>query len=191
MYYFIRANGNTYHNNPSNASCYVPGEPPHFPATYFNGLTYCFHKNIVRLGWPDVGDLKTVNRSGSRSRCYFYETLPPHVQSYLGTFRNIRVGSIILVPDKDTVGDIYIAEVIEPYHYYHNVPDDPYEHAHRLGVRWDKGPDKAPIAYRASNLGIGIRGGFWTRAFFAISGSVHAASIITAIQSARTGRSLT
>lgn len=185
MYYFIRANGNTGHNDPANAACYVPGEPPKHPDNYYNGLAYCFAKNIVRLGWPDVGDLRSKDGRGALAQCYRYETLPTDKKRYLDTFRNIRVGSIILVPDKDSPGDVYIAEVTGPYNYFHDVPYDPYEHAHRFPAKWDRDKNGRPITYKASRLGIGIRGGFWLKAFFPIANSSDAASMISKIVSER------
>ena len=52
MYYFIRVNGESDHNNPNRRSWYVEGEPPKFPKTYFNYLDYCIENNVIRIGWP-------------------------------------------------------------------------------------------------------------------------------------------
>ncbi len=85
------------------------------------------------------------------------------------TFRDIPVGGIVLVPNGDMSGDVYIAVVTEPYHYFHNPPADPYEHSHRLGVRWDRDKNGDPILYHAEQLGITVRGGLWRRAFGVIT----------------------
>jgi len=185
MYYFVRANGETLHNNPRRTEAFVAGEPPEYPQTYFNGLSFCFRENIVRIGWPDTGDLRTRDRKGALARAYSLQTVPEHVKGYLETFRSIRPGSVVLVPNKDATGDIYIAQVTSGYDYYHSVPTHPYEHAHRVGVRWDRDQRNQPIIYHASLLGIPIRGGFWTRAFAVIDRNANAQEIIGRIEAAR------
>jgi hypothetical protein len=162
--YLIRVNGNTAHNNPHDAAHFVDGEPPNYPNTYYNFLSSCFAKNIVRIGWPNVGDLQSPG-VGALPTGYKLNSVKPYVKKYLETFRDIPVGSIVLVPNGDISGDIYIAEVTEPYHYFHNPPADPYEHSHRLGVRWDRDENGVPILYHAEQLGINVRGGLWRRAF--------------------------
>jgi hypothetical protein len=166
MYYFLRVNGDTGHNNRNDTACFVPGEPPAFPNTYFNYLDFCLKKDIVRIGWPDSGDLTaSVSKTGALATCYDLDTVPSHVRAYLLSFRVIALRSIILVPDKDHPGDIYICAVTGGYHYFHNVPTAPYECAHRLKVVWDKDISGHPTRYSASQLGIGIQGGFWRKAF--------------------------
>lgn len=187
-FYFIRANGNTAHNNPNWPGLYIPGEPPTFPDTYFNGLGYCFANNIVRIGWPGSGDLRV--EGWEQNMFSSYNLFPPssHVTAYLTAFQDIRPGSVILVPDKDHPGDIYIAEVTGSYDYKNAPPVHPYEHSHRFGVVWDRSEDNNPTVYRASEFGIGIIGGFWTRAFFPLAHSSDAASIIANIQTIRQSR---
>jgi len=187
-FYFVRANGNTAHNNPNWSSMYVLGEPPVYPKTYFNGLGYCFANNIVRLGWPAAGDLREAEWEQRLFSRYSIPPMDTHVANYLRAFRDIRPGSVILVPDKDHSGDIYIAEVTGLYDYKNVPPVHPYEHSHRFGVVWDRSEDNNPTVYRASEFGIGIVGGFWTRAFFPIAHSRDAASIIANIQAIRQSR---
>lgn len=188
MFYFIRANGNTAHNNPAYPNCYVPGEPPTYPDNYFNALPYCWEQNIVRIGWPDVGDLRLGNKAGALGQCYDIDTVSPHVRTYLRTFQNMSIGSVVLVPDKDAPGDIYIAQVTGPYNYFHAPPAHPYEHAHRHPAHWDRDEDGVPILYRASQFGIGIQGGMWLRAFAVIDNAANAAEITRKIQEARHNR---
>ncbi len=88
-YFFVRVNGDTAHNNSSSPNCYVPNEPPIFPATFFNYCQYCLDKNIVRIGWPDVGDMLIVAKSGALSNCYDLASLKPYIQDYLTAFSRI------------------------------------------------------------------------------------------------------
>jgi hypothetical protein len=178
MHYFLRVNGSTLHNNPSKPECFVPSEPPTFPATEFNYLHLCFERNIVRIGWPDTGNLASSRKIDALCTL---GSLEPHVQTYLTTFREIGVGSVIAVPDIDRRGDIYLCEVIRPYHYFHQRPDDPYECAHRLGVEWDRLPNGAPRRFAADTLGIPTRGGFWTRAFHVIDSNPEGPAIVAKI----------
>ena len=51
--------------------CYVANEPPNFPERYFNYYQYCLDNNIIRIGWPDVGDLsKKGYKVNALSNCY-------------------------------------------------------------------------------------------------------------------------
>lgn len=164
-YYFLRVNGASLHNDPKNKECFVANEPIEFKGNgYSNYLGYCFANNIVRMGWPDVGDLRAGNRLGARANCYNLSTLPTHIQTYLLTFKDIQLGSILLVPDRDHSGNIFICEVVKPYWFD---PSDPYECAHRLGVIWDRDNQNHPILHNNVQLGIVI-GGWWLRAFHEI-----------------------
>ena len=167
-YYFVRVNGNTGHNNPSELDAYVKNEPPKFPKNYFNYYEYCLNNNFIRIGWPDVGDIVKGNRIGALANLYSLESVKPHIKKYLLDFSTISLQSIILMPDKDVPGDLYIGEVTGPYSYYHEVPKAPYECAHRLEVSWDKDTAGDPKRYSASDLNIGIVGGWWLRAFYEI-----------------------
>jgi len=178
-YYFIRVNGDTAHNNPSRANCYVPNEPPVYPATFFNYYQYCLDNNVVRIGWPDVGDMRIGGNPGALSKCY--TLLKPYEQSYLTRFAQIQPKSVILMPNKANPGELYIGEVTKTYRYYHNIPNDPYECSHRLGVNWDRNEHGGPIVYSANTLGINIHGGWWRWAFYEIQDSV----IINNIDNAR------
>ena len=163
MLYFVRVNGNTVHNNPGNRQCYVKAEPPQYPHTYFDYLHYCLQHDVVRIGWPDTGDL--LKGSGNLANCYTLPSLPPRVQGYLTQFRTIPIGADIIVPDKSSPGYFHMCTVTSSYSYFHSVPAHPYECAHRVGVTWDRHRNGTPIVYQAWACGIPIRGGFWRRAF--------------------------
>lgn len=164
MIYFVRVNGETSHNDPSQPLCYVPGEPPQFPEVAFNYVAYCLREGIVRIGWPDTGDLTRSSKTGAIAQCYDLTTLPPHIQDYLRQFRAIPQGARVLMPDKSSPGVLYIGKVSRPYHYQHNPPSEPYECAHRLGVDWYRDGTR-PTVYDARTLGISIHGDFWPLAF--------------------------
>ncbi len=168
-YYFIRVAGETGHNNPGVPEAYVQNEPPEYPKTYYNYYDYCLRNEFIRIGWPDVGDLKNGNRLGALSNFYSLESVKSHIRNYLLDFSHISLKSIVLMPNKDIPGDLYIGEVISSYEFYHDVPKAAYECAHRLGVKWDKGVNGKPRLYRASDLHIGIIGGWWLRAFHEIT----------------------
>lgn len=164
MYYFVRVNGATLHNNPGVPSHFVPGEPPRYPQTRFNVLDECLEQGFVRIGWPDTGDLKAPSKTGALAKGYTLSSLPLYVQNYLRTFVGIAEKSVILMPDTNRPGTLYLGKVTKPYHYFHNIPDAPYEHSHRLGVEWLKDEDGKPLPFEKHNLNIGS-GGFWMRAF--------------------------
>jgi len=165
MHYFVRVNGNSGHNDPGKPESYVPGEPPIFPARRFNYVDYCLRENIVRIGWPDTGDLGASPKTGALVRAYDLGSLRPHVKGYLAEFREIAPGSVVLMPNPDVRGEVYIGTVTRPYWYFHDVPDHPYECSHRVGVRWDCETTGSARKYQAESLGLGIRGGFWARGF--------------------------
>ena len=162
-YYFVRVNGDSAHNNPGSASFYVPDEPPTYPKTRFNYLKFCLEHGIVRIGWPDTGNL-LANGANKLARGYDLNTIKPYERKYLEKFSLIPVGSVILVPDADKSGDIYIGVTIDSYRYHYDIPQEPYECAHRVKVQWDKGPDGEPKTYKAGQLAM-HRNGFWRRAF--------------------------
>lgn len=188
-FYFLRVNGETKHNDAGVPLYYVPNEPPPFPTTYFNYLSLCFERNFVRIGWPDTGDLSAPSKTGALARGYSLDMLQPYVQEYLRTYSRIDVGSTVVVPDKARSGDLYICEVTRPYHYFHNVPDEPYECAHRLGVKWDRDAEGHPIRYRAEQLNISTSG-FWRRAFHDLTSSVSGRSAIQSIEAIRAAKDM-
>jgi hypothetical protein len=166
---FVRANGDTVHNDPDARDAFVSGEPPEWPATYFNYVDFCLEHDIARIGWPDTGDLRAVPaKERALARGYSFHSLDDYVQRYLSRFRDTVAGSVVLMPDPDAArpGTLYIGRVNRPYHY---VPQTPYECAHRLGVAWNRSAGK-PVAYQAGDLGIGIQGGWWLWAFHDLSG---------------------
>lgn len=77
-YYFIRVNGKMSHNDPHQPASYVLGEPPTYPKRYFNYLDFCFQHNIVRIGWPDTGDLSSHQKKGKLANGYDLDTLEPY-----------------------------------------------------------------------------------------------------------------
>ena len=144
-YYFVRVNGDTAHNNPNHTDCYVHGEPPNYPGTYYNYYNYCLDNNIVRIGWPDVGDILAGNKTNALAKCYDWNSIKPREQGYLTSFSRIPLTSIILMPNKDKPGELYLGEVKRAYRYYYNIPRDPYECSHRVGVNWDRDKNNNPI----------------------------------------------
>jgi hypothetical protein len=168
LYYFIRVAGTTSHNNPKRQDAYVHNEPPKYPKTYFNYYEYCLKNNFIRIGWPDVGDLTKEGRLGALANLYSIESVKPHIKKYLINFSRIPLKSVVLMPNKDIPGNLYVGEVSESYKYYHDVPRAPYECAHQLGIRWDKDINGNPRLYHASDLNICIVGGWWLRAFYEI-----------------------
>ena len=94
-------------------------------------------EEVVRIGWPDTGNMMKPSKSGALAREYSYESLPAHVQRYLVEFRSIGIGSVILMPNPDVRAELYIGTSTSPYDYFHDLPHHPYECAHRIGVRWD------------------------------------------------------
>ena len=97
-YYFVRVNGETAHNDPNSQNCYVKNEPPFYPANYFNYYQYCLDNNIVRIGWPDVGDLLIGNKANALANCYQWNTLEDRKRDYLTSFSQLPITSIILMP---------------------------------------------------------------------------------------------
>ncbi|BCM90172.1 hypothetical protein IAD21_02023 [Abditibacteriota bacterium] len=171
MYYFVRVNGNTIHNNPNDPDRYIPGEPPRYPNTYFNALKYCLQNNFARIGWPATGDLNDALKQDVLTAPYSSKEFTDNHRKYLRSFFNIQKGSVILIPDKDHSGDIYLGKVIKTYHYFNDVPVASYEHSHRLGVEWLRDTEGNPKCFKASALNISNIGGFWTRAFHALENS--------------------
>jgi hypothetical protein len=161
--YFIRVNGNTAHNNPSNAPCYVPGEPPRYPQTFFSYIDLCLSNGFIRIGWPATGDLSRGRHVPLRTPCY--RPIPTHIRKYLDEFRLITEGSVVLMPDKLRPGTLYIGETTSGYRYSSEMP---FECAHRIKVKWDRNNGR-PIEYSAADLGISIHGGYWRRAFQILS----------------------
>src|SRR5690349_16286178 len=101
MHYFVRVNGKSRHVNSDRPKCFVPGEPPGHPVKGFNYLRYCLTNGIIRIGWPDTGDLSAASKTGSLADCYRLSDLESRHQSYLRGFAGISVGSTILMPDAD------------------------------------------------------------------------------------------
>ncbi|OGW52587.1 MAG: hypothetical protein A2Y81_13400 [Nitrospirae bacterium RBG_13_43_8] len=165
-YYFVRVHGNTSNNNPNKANCYVEGEPPEYPNTYFNYYQFCLDNNIVRIGYPDIGDLLIGNKANAlTTNCHDLNSIGPHWRGCLTSFSRIPLNSIILMPNKDRPGELYLGKVTKTYWYYHNVPTVPYECSHRLGVNWDRDNNGSPLRYWANDLAIDIRRGWWRRPF--------------------------
>jgi len=184
MIYLVRVNGNTLHNNPAVLSHYVPGEPPWHPATAFNATRFCLDRGIIRIGWPDTGDLTKSPGEMALAQGYRLDTLPQYVQRYLRSFRDIAVGSLVLMPDKARPGEFYMGNVTGGYHYVHDIPMEPYEHAHRLSVDWDRN-DLGHRVYFARDFGIPTQTGFWRRAFADLNAHESWKAVIPALKAAR------
>jgi hypothetical protein len=171
-YYFVRANGHTAHNDPTKPDCYVPGEPPAFPQTRFDYVQYCLGYDLIRIGWPGAGDLRLQPDVPESTPCY--GALSERVRHYLRAFRDIQPGAAILMPDKRRPGVVHAGDVTLPYSYFHERPTHPFECAHRVGVRWDRDPATALVVeYRAEELGMSSRGGWWLWAFHHLSMERH------------------
>ena len=180
--YFIRANGETGHNNPKCESCFVQGEPPAHPRTRFSYFPKCLADGFVRIGWPDVGDLNAGNRQGALANCYDWETISPHVRDYLEGFSQIPVGSTVLMPNKKNPGELAIGTTTSKYYFRPNVPNDPYECSHRIKVDWDTDKQGNPVMYQEKKLGINIHErASWGHAFHHFVDD----HVINAVRSAR------
>jgi hypothetical protein len=159
----------------------MPGEPPTYPDTYFNNADYCLTNGIIRIGWPGVGDLTKQLDVPESTSCY--GDIDSHIRIYLQEFRDIASGSVILMPDKDRSGVMYIGTTIGLYVYTYNIPRDPYECAHRIPVMWDRRAG-AFAEYHSHRLALKTRGGFWTRAFHRIDRS-QSPAVLEIIEKAR------
>ncbi|MDB5326455.1 MAG: hypothetical protein JWM57_2024 [Phycisphaerales bacterium] len=185
-YLFVRVNGNTAHNDSTKSKCYVPNEPPKHPATAFDYRDYCLTNSVVRIGWPATGDLRVLPSVPATTSCY---RLDDHICQYMENFRAAGLGDVVLMPDKSRPGVLYIGDVKTAYAYSFAPPVHPYECAHRLGVEWDRRCDRSFMEYDATTLGIGIHGGFWTRALYKFDPAIKAdviRHIIRARQQRRT-----
>ncbi|MDE0354176.1 MAG: hypothetical protein OXK20_00735 [Deltaproteobacteria bacterium] len=178
--YFIRVNGHTAHNNPNVENCFVPGEPPEYPQTFFSYYSKCLADSFVRIGWPGVGNLMD-DGAEAVADCYNWQDIPRHVAGYLHGFSLIPIGSTVLMPNSNNPGELAIGSTTSEYYFSHHVPDDPYECAHRIRVRWDTNEQGNPIQYQADELGIDIHGGWWRRAFHHIVD----ANVIAGVEGAR------
>ena len=179
-YYFVRVNGNTLHNDP-NTNCYIVGEPPNYPNKKFNYYRYCLEKSIIRIGWPDVGDLLIGNRANALSNCYDLNSIQTRHRNYLFAFSQIPQGSVILMPNIEIPGELYLGEVTKTYWYHYNIPIDPYECSHRISVNWDCKKDRDPVKYNSKQFGINHHIGWWRFAFYKIQNG----NIIKAIDRVR------
>jgi len=158
-YFFICVNGDTAHNNPAETDCYVRNEPPQWPETFFNYADLCLSRGFIRIGWPGTGDLRQFEQIPLRTRCY--GSFKPRVRRYLDEFRRIPQRSIVLMPDKERPGVIYIGETTSAYAHS---PELPIECAHRIRVKWDR-RNGCFATYSATGLQISIQHGFWKYAF--------------------------
>ena len=112
-YYFVRANGHTWHNDPDRVGCYVRHEPPRFPETFFSYVDYSLTHGIARIGWSAVGDLRLVTEVPASTPCY--RAHDRRYRKYLQGFHDIPVGSSILMPDRENSGLIYAGNVTGGY----------------------------------------------------------------------------
>jgi hypothetical protein len=185
-YYFVRVNGKTVHNNPNKPDCYARDEPPAYPQTAYNHVDYCLRLDLVRMGWPGVGDLRNLPEVPESNDCY--GELNERVREHLRQFRNIPLGSGVLMPDKRHPGLLYAGEVTLPYGYFHEPPEHPFECAHRVGVRWDRDPGSSfLIEYQADDFGMSAKGGWWLWPFRRLDVEHHA-DLVRRIEEYRTRR---
>lgn len=173
-YYFVRVNGETAHNDPSRRDCFVQGELPVFPNRHFDYTDYCLREGVVRIGWPAIGPLGDGRSVPRDTPCY--GTLSPRVRRYLEAFREISKEDVVLMPDKREPGILHIGRVICGYWSRFALPEHPYECLHRVSVEWDRS-EGMPARYRARDLSISIRGGFWRTAFHRLDAAKHTATI--------------
>jgi len=159
--WFVRSNAVPVHNNPSNPSEYVPGEPFVKKANYRNE---CLSGGFARIGWPNTGDLRQpgLNRRAPRGS-YTFERLDEDYEKhlryrgYLTRFANILTGDLILMPSGTTLSEVYHVHIgivvlrdsttgeVTSTHpgqkSYHYVPYGKYyECSHRVDVLWSKDP---------------------------------------------------
>ena len=167
-FFFIRANGKSAHcedNRKANRKGdRMPGEPPDNRDHYFSYVDKCLADGFIRIGWPNSGDLREDSPKPPLPKCHYncVKGLKPHIQHYLRSFQAIEPGSVILMPDRDHPGRLYLGVVADndAYEYFYNPPSDPFECAHRRRVKWlPTGP------LHAKDFGISIAGGVWRRAF--------------------------
>jgi hypothetical protein len=171
-YYFVRVNGRTVHNNRNTPDCYVPGEPPEYPETAFDYAEYCLRYDLVRLGWPGAGDLRDHPDVPESTPCY--GVLNDRVRNHLRDFKTIAAGAGILMPDRKRAGVIYAGDAKLPYGYFYELPNHPFECAHRVGVRWDLDPASGrPVEYHADDFGVSSRGGWWLWALHHLTAERH------------------
>ena len=104
--------------------------------------------------------------------------LSDHVRGHLREFREIVVGAGVLMPDPHRPGVLFAGDVTLPYSYFFELPNHPFECAHRVGVRWDLDPATArPREYRAEELGVTTRGGWWLWAMHRLTVERHGALV--------------
>lgn len=189
--YFVRVNGKTAHNNPDYPELYMPGEPPPYPQTIIRYTKYCLTNNVIRIGWPGSGDLKTADIGSKLKRDYGMENKRlVCVQRYLEAFRDMPIGSVVLMPDKKRPGILYIGEITGPYKYFHDIKRGHwYECAHRHKARWDLNRKGTPREYHAHECGLTIIGGFWRWAFVQIDALSNGAELVHGIEKARRKKS--
>jgi hypothetical protein len=151
--WFIRANGETAHNNPNDVG-YVPNEPPIYPIRKFNYYQKCLDEGFIRYGWPNTGDLRVENPIRLVSESYEYKDLGQRYKTYLQKFSSIKAGDLILMPayEKHHRGEVYLGIALtvdrkrlskqpetqqNAYYYYHDISKgDWYDCAHRVNVFW-------------------------------------------------------
>ena len=185
-YYFVRVNGRTVHNNPDKPDCFVRGEPPAYPETAYDYVEYCLRYDLVRVGWPGTGDLRKGADVPEGTACYGKFT--DRVRDHLRTFKAIPAGTGVLMPDKRHRGVLYAGDATLPYGYFHELPNHPFECAHRVGVRWDLDPATSrPVQYRAEAFGVSSRGGWWLWALHHLTAERHG-ELVTRINAERTRR---
>jgi hypothetical protein len=175
--YYIRANGDTFHNNPSN-KFYIQGEPPKFPKKTFNYQKECLEDGFARVGHPGTGDLRDPSWRKKAFDIYGLDENHLHF-SFLEEFRLIRTGDYILLPTgksyeayigKVVKRDLFTRDVVSSsigenaYYYYFDVSKKQwYDNAHRVDVIWAQEPDGNLAKRKFTEIG-----GMWRRGFYKV-----------------------
>ncbi len=186
--WFVRSNCETAHNDPlNNKENYVPGEPLGKKADY---REKCLSDGFARIGWPNTGPLRPgFDSKRLAPKGYTFESIESRYQGYLTDFASIATGDLILMPAGnrlDEVYDVHVGVVVRhnlrvwesrstqpalpAYYYFHDLPNEQYECAHRVDVMWGKDPD--------GSFGIrNIKGMNWRLAFCGVNDDVKGAAI--------------
>ncbi len=192
--WFVRSNCTPVHNDPLNRpEEYVPGEP-HLKKKA-NYKTTCLRDGFSRIGWPNTGPLRPGFDSDRLApNGYTFESIDPSYQNYLMQFASIVTGDLVLMPSGNQKNEVYKVHIgvvvlrnrttrevtsttpgLPAYYYFHDIPNQPYECAHRVDVAWGKNLD--------GSFGVCHIDGFnWRLAFCRVNDEVRD----TAIEAART-----
>jgi len=187
--WFVRSNATPAHNDPLNRKAdYVPGEP--HVKKKANYIKECLRDGFARIGWPNTGPLRPgFDSKRLAPKGYTFESIESRYQNYLTQFASIVTGDLILMPAGNRLRDVYNVHIgvvvrqnlriwensstqpdLPAYYYFHDIPSEAYECAHRVDVIWGKSPD--------GSFGIShIKGVNWRLAFCRVNDEVKGAAI--------------